>query len=232
MNSFDAIIFDADGTLVDSEDIGLELLFEHARCCGVQFERKGEVDLLRGRSMASCLTHLELRLGRTLPSDFEERLRQSMAEAFADRLQPMPGALHLLQALRVPYCVATNGPRSKVELTMRVTGLLPLVGDRIFCAPEVGSFKPDPGLFLTAAAALGVSPERCAVVEDSEPGMLAGLRAGMHVFAIQSQRPLPRAMAGRVHMLQRLQDLLECQGNDRRSDAPLGDCSWIQDRSA
>ena len=162
-------------------------------------------------SMANCLGYLAGRLGHALPEDFEPRLRQAMADAFVARLQPMPGAAELLSALRVPFCVATNGPRSKVSLTLEVTQLKPFLGDRIFCAPEIGSFKPDPGLFLAAAKALGIEPARCAVVEDSVPGMLAGMRAGMQVFAVAPVHALPAECRTAVRVLDRLQDLLGFQ---------------------
>ena len=209
--TFDAVIFDADGTLVDSEGIGLGLLSEHAAVLGVGLSAQ-EISALRGESMAGCLAYLARRLGRALPGDFEARLRQAMAAAFAERLRPMPGALEVLSSLRVPFCVATNGPRSKVALTLEVTGLLPLLDGRIFCAPEVGSFKPQPELFLAAAQALGVAPPRCAVVEDSVPGMLAGLRAGMQVFAVAPVHALPAECPGSVRVLDRLQALLGLQG--------------------
>jgi beta-phosphoglucomutase-like phosphatase (HAD superfamily) len=79
--------------------------------------------------------------------------------------------------------VASNGPREKTELSLSVTGLLPLVGDRIFSSYEVGWWKPHPGLFLHAAAAMGVDPASCGVVEDSVAGIDAGVAAGMQVFA-------------------------------------------------
>ena len=103
--------------------------------------------------------------------------------------------------------MATNGPREKVLLTLEVTGLLPLVGDRIFSAYDDGLFKPDPGLFLTAARALGCEPRHCAVVEDSLPGLTAGVAAGMHVFSLHELDGLPEHIAERVCFIASLADL-------------------------
>jgi HAD superfamily hydrolase (TIGR01509 family) len=111
------------------------------------------------------------------------QVRLRMAEAFRLRLQPMPGARELLASLTLPFCVASSGPRAKIELSLSLTGLAPLVNGRIFSSYDVGTWKPEPGIFLHAAAALGVAPSECAVVEDSEPGVRAGLAAGMRVFA-------------------------------------------------
>lgn len=204
-----AVIFDADGTLVDSEELGLEVLTEHARSVGVPLAADQDISALRGKSMASNLALFAELMGRDLPADFEQQARARMAEAFQRHLVPMPGARDVVERLAVPFCVATNGPRHKVKLTLGITGLLPLFHDRIFSAYEVESFKPAPGLFLAAAEALGVLPSQCAVVEDSEPGMLAGLAAGMRVFAVRCERPLPPALAQRVEWLERLEDLLK-----------------------
>jgi HAD superfamily hydrolase (TIGR01509 family) len=201
------VIFDCDGTLVDSEELGFEVMVAQARRAGIEFAPGEELIALRGKSMATCLATLRERLKRPLPTDFEVELRAAMARVFRDRLVAMPGADWLLRHLRVPFCVATNGPRSKTELTLGLTRLLPLLQDRIFSAYEVGSFKPDPGLFLAAARAMGVPAASCVVVEDSVPGLTAGLAAGMRVYALRGAEPLPPAIAGRVQVLERLEEL-------------------------
>jgi HAD superfamily hydrolase (TIGR01509 family) len=207
----DAIIFDLDGTLVDSEELGLEVIHCHALALGVRLPPGQEVATFRGRSMASCLALLAENLGRPLPADFEATVRGAMADVFRARLRPMPGAHDLLRALKVPFCIATNGPRSKAELTLGLSGLLPFFRDRLFCAYDLGEFKPEPGLFLAAAAAMNVAPAHCAVVEDSLPGVQAGVAAGMQVYAVRPTQPIPEALRKQVTVLgglQELQDLL------------------------
>jgi HAD superfamily hydrolase (TIGR01509 family) len=210
MISFEAVIFDCDGTLVDSEPILQAAIEEQALALGVAPALLADLHEMKGQSMALTLATLGQRRGRPLPEDFEATVRARMAEIFRERLQPMPGALALLQRLAVPYCVATNGPRAKTELTLAVTGLLPLLRpDRIFSAYEVGAFKPDPALFLHAARALGVAPGRCAVVEDSASGVRAGLAAGMQVHVLRSAQPLPAELHGQVRHLDALEALLD-----------------------
>ena len=130
-----------------------------------------------------------------------------MAEVFRDRLAPVAGAMELVRGLSLPFCVASNGPLEKIELTLGLTGLLPHFAGRIFSADEVGSWKPDPGLFLAAATAMGVDPSRCAVVEDSLPGLRAGLAAGMTVYALRPLHDIPADLLPRVRPLARLGDL-------------------------
>ena len=182
----DAVLFDCDGVLVDSERVAAECIIEFAARFGAVFEFDEALERFTGARMADNLRDIEARGKCTLPDDFEDGLRAHMAAQFEARLEPMDGAAALIEALDVPYCVASNGPRSKMEVTLRIAGLLEHFDGRIVSAYEVGVWKPDPGLFLHAARMLGVAPERCAVVEDSDYGITAGVAAGMQVFALVS----------------------------------------------
>ena len=190
----DAVLFDCDGVLVDSERVAAECIVELAARFGAKFELEEALERFTGARMADTLRDIEVRGRCTLPGGFEDDLRARMAVEFETRIEPMDGAAALVEALDVPYCVASNGPRSKMEVTLRVAGLLGHFDGRIVSAYEVGVWKPDPGLFLHAARLLGTPPERCAVVEDSDYGIAAGVAAGMQVFALipgGRTRPLP-----------------------------------------
>jgi HAD superfamily hydrolase (TIGR01509 family) len=142
--------------------------------------------------MADCIAEIEAQLGSPLPAHFIPELRKRIADLFRDQLLPMPGAVELVRSLTIPCCVASSGPREKIELSLAITGLLPMFTDRIISSYEVNSWKPDPGLFLHAARMMGIPPEACAVVEDSPPGIQAGIAAGMQVFALcDSPNDLP-----------------------------------------
>ncbi len=207
----EAVIFDSDGTLVDSEVPGLDVLHRLAKEHGLAISRDEAHDRFRGVRMAEVAAWIAEGLGQAGPV-FEERFielaREGMAHRFRQGLAPMPGAAELVSRLAVPYCVATNGPREKVELTLAVCGLRPLFGDRVFSAYEVGVFKPEPGLFLHAAQMLGAAPGCCAVVEDSATGIKAGVAAGMRVFAMCPPRLVPEVFHPRVTFIDALSDLL------------------------
>ncbi|MGH8150190.1 MAG: HAD family hydrolase [Steroidobacteraceae bacterium] len=193
--SYDAVIFDCDGTLVDSEGLACQAIVDHAAAFGVRLTLADAVARFTGGRMADVVTFLEGLRGAPLPADFVAGVRTRMAAAFAAHLRPIDGALDLVRSLALPHCVASSGPREKIELTLSITGLLPYFEGRIFSAYEVGSWKPNPALFLHAARKLGADPQRCAVVEDSTHGIEAGLAAGMTVFALVdgAARPdLPR----------------------------------------
>src|SRR5205814_3978267 len=110
--------------------------------------------------------------------------------------------------LSQPICVASSGPMEKIELSLSLTGLLRFFKGRIFSSYDVAAWKPDPGLFLHAARAMGVAPWDCAVVEDSLPGICAGLAAGMTVFAFQPLEADPDIPAE----VTVLKELLELRG--------------------
>ena len=205
-----AIIFDCDGTLVDSEEPGLDVLHRLVCAEGLALSREQVDRQFRGGTMAGGVAWVAQQLGGRPPdfaADFTRRVRQAMAERFRLGLDTIPGALELLSRLQLPFCVATNGPREKVELTLGLVGLLPLFDQRIFSAYEVGSAKPDPGLFLHAAAALGIAPEHCAVIEDSLPGIRAGLAAGMKVFSLLPRDQTPAELGEQIRFIENLFDL-------------------------
>ena len=185
-----AIIFDCDGVLVDSERLANTVLVEYVREFGLVLSLEEALTQFTGGKMADCVVELERRLGRKLPDHFVSTFRARSAAAFRAHLHPVEGVETVVKNLYqrdLLYCVASSGPREKIELNLGITGLLHYFQARIFSAYEVGKWKPDPGLFLHAAQALGVEPQQCAVIEDSQPGIQAGLAAGMMVFAYQSE---------------------------------------------
>lgn len=214
LGGIEALIFDCDGTLVDSEEPGLEVLHALALEEGLSLSLDEARQRFRGVRMAECVAWIAAqRAGRAagFEADFMARVRRQTELRFRQGLQPMPGASELLASLRQqgrPMAVATNGPREKVELSLGLTGLRQVFGEHVYCAYEVGSFKPEPGLFLHAARALDVAPQRCAVVEDSLPGLQAALAAGMRAFSLHPRAGLPEALAQQVHFIDRLSELL------------------------
>ena len=189
MARIDAVIFDCDGTLVDSETLGPSVLFD---CLCERGVSRDLLDLkqVRGRNLVEYLAEIEAVCGIDLPEhivlpDYRARL----TDAFRGRLQPIDGALEIVQAVssRVPVAVASSAAREKIVMSLSFTGLESFFTGRIYSSYDVGSWKPEPGLFLHVARELGVAPERCAVIEDSTPGVTAGIAAGMYVFALETE---------------------------------------------
>jgi len=131
------------------------------------------------------MSDLENRTGERLPSTFEVAYRRRVSELFSTHLRPIDGVINMLKDLPAPKCIASNGPRSKIQEALMVSGLSRFFEDRVFSSYEVGSWKPDPGLLLHAASVMGFLPNQCAVVEDSAVGVRAALAAGMTAFHYQ-----------------------------------------------
>ena len=176
------VIFDCDGVLVDSEVLGNQVLVQFVAELGLDLKLEEAISLFRGCKMADCVAMIEQRLGQPTPPDFVNELRARTAEAFKHALHPINGIEQALSEIHVPICVASSGPPEKIRLALQVTGLLARFDPHIFSSYEVGSWKPEPGLFLHASARMDVRTSACAVVEDSLLGVRAGVAAGMKVF--------------------------------------------------
>lgn len=187
MTPIRALIFDCDGTLVDSEPWLLEAMLAEGDLYGLPAPARALLDAQRGAPMSRQIATVAAHASTPLPPSFEADVRARMADLFRAHLQPIAGALELVRGLRLPFCVASNGPRQKIELVLGLTGLLPWFEGRVFSAYDLRVWKPAPDLFLHAAQQLGVAPADCAVVEDSASGIAAGLAAGMQVFALGEQ---------------------------------------------
>ena len=176
------VIFDCDGVLVDSETLGHRALIEAVREWGETLAMEESMRLFRGVKIDRIVAFLEERFARRVPATFVPDFRKRQAQLFRAELTMVEGVEQMLDALTIPSCVASNAPLEKLQLTLGLTGLMARFEGRIFSAYEVGVWKPDPGLYLHAARSMGVDPENCVVIEDSETGVEAGVAAGMRVF--------------------------------------------------
>lgn len=177
------VIFDCDGVLVDSEPISLSVLIDIITEAGGDLDRQSAHDRFLGRSMASVVDMLREEHGVSLGHTALEDMRERLYEKFRKELEPISGIADAVGKLPVRYCVASSSQIERIELSLEITGLLPLFKGRIFSSSMVSAGKPAPDLFLHAARALGVAPSRCVVIEDSPAGVLAAKAAGMTVFA-------------------------------------------------
>jgi HAD superfamily hydrolase (TIGR01509 family) len=109
------------------------------------------------------------------------------------------GVTDVLDALRIPYCVASSGDHAKIRLTLGATGLLKNFKNRIFSVADVARPKPAPDVFLHAARTLGVDPAACVVVEDTPTGVRAEIAAGMRVFGFAANTPQHRLEEAGAH---------------------------------
>jgi phosphoglycolate phosphatase len=179
---FELLILDCDGVLVDSEPIANRVFADELRRIGLPMRHEEVCETFVGLTLARSVEIIEERLGRPVPAGFLDRLQARTFAAFRDGLAPVPGVREALLRIDLPCCVASSGEHEKMRLTLGLTGLLPRFEGRLYSALEVERGKPHPDLFLHAARQMGADPARAAVVEDSLPGVRAGVAAGMTVF--------------------------------------------------
>jgi len=178
----ECIIFDCDGVLVDSETIGIRVLLDMTSHYGVNMPLAEAVEEFGGRRLREVIDVLQTRAHEPFPSDLEALYRTRSYEVFQTEVVPVPGIKDVLDTLTVPFCVASSGPVEKIKLNLSNTGLLPYFTGRIFSAYDINRWKPDPGIFLHAAARMGFEPHQCVVIEDSLAGVAAGIAGGFHVL--------------------------------------------------
>ena len=182
------VIFDCDGVLVDSMGIDMRELTRAIAAAGGTLSAHEVDEAFHGVALADIQRGVEAHLGRPVPDGWMDRFLTARAAAFERELQPVAGAREALDGVRAAgweACIASGGAHAKMALTLRVAGLRDAVpAGRIFSAydPGIARPKPAPDLFLHAAAVCGYEPELCVVVEDSIPGVTAGLAAGMRTF--------------------------------------------------
>ncbi len=185
---YKCIIFDNDGILVDSEAISSRIFIEMAKELGVEIDLEFAVENFSGVSIKSTLEYISNKAGKVLSDDFEKEFRRRTFELFKTDLKPVKGVAELLDKLNVPFCVASSGPREKLKLSLTTTNLIDKFENRIYSSYDIGSWKPNPEIFLYAAREMGFNSGECAVIEDSLAGVKAAKAGGFDVFAFANER--------------------------------------------
>lgn len=208
--SFDLIIFDCDGVLVDSERVANEVFARVLdEVCGLTFTLDDMFDTFVGHSRLQCLQKIEAIIGEPPPPELDLRYQRDINDALQKTVQAIDGIDNVLDTLSLPYCVASSGSHDKMRMTLGKTGLMRFFEGNIFSTSEVERGKPHPDIYLHAARTMGVTdPARCLVVEDSPIGVTGAVAAGMRVFGFAELMPANRLHeAGAHHVFSRMPDL-------------------------
>lgn len=200
MSRPDAVIFDCDGVLVDSEPAGLGLLGEDFARHGVTVSAEELERDFVGGTMHDVWARARAR-GVPLPDDWVPGFYEKLYARLAEGTELIPGIPELLDALDaagIPYAVGSNGSDRKMQITLgQHPEVLARLRGRLFSGQTLGTPKPAPDLYLHAAAALGTAPARCAVIEDSATGCRAARAAGIPCFGYAAASdPAPLAAEG------------------------------------
>ncbi|CAM0556740.1 HAD-IA family hydrolase [Vreelandella titanicae] len=180
------LLFDCDGTLVDSEILLAEVMGDILPEFGLPFSARQYMDEFRGVRFQTIVQTLEKRF-QTLAEDafsqLEAGMRARMEARMRAELVAIPGMVAALEQLSShPKAVVSNGPERKIRCALESTELGHHFADKLFSAYTLNVWKPDPELYRKAAAAMGHAPQQCVVIDDAAVGVEAGLAAGMHVI--------------------------------------------------
>ena len=202
---FDAVLFDCDGVLVDSEPITNGVLRDMLQELGWKLTTAECMRLFIGKAVKDERALIEARTGQPLTEDWMVRFRERRNEALVRGVKPIAGAVDAVaqihERFRGRIACASGADRFKVELQLEKCGLMRYFEGRVFSGHELPRSKPAPDVYLAAAASLGVDAGRCAVVEDTVTGVMAGVAAGATVFGYSPPEaghdaPLPLSRAG------------------------------------
>lgn len=185
---YKCIIFDCDGVLVDSESISAKIFKNMASELGTEIDYETVLEQITGTSMNDNLDFFRQKIEGGLPADFETEFRMRSFQAFKTELKPTKGIHDLLNMIKIPIGVASSGPDEKIRLNLTTTNLIHFFGDNIFSSYEIGSWKPDPEIYLHAAKKMGFKPDECAVIEDSLPGVQSAKAGGFDVFGFAGDK--------------------------------------------
>jgi HAD superfamily hydrolase (TIGR01509 family) len=209
---FEAILFDCDGVLVDSEPITNGVLCTMLNEAGWPISPAQCMEVFIGKTVRSEAARIEAHTGRPLTdawmAEFYARRNTRLADELTaiEHIHPAIERVHAHHGGRI--ACASGADRYKVELQLAKVGLSPYFEGRIFSGHEMPATKPAPDVYLAAAAALQADPARCAVVEDTVTGVMAGVAAGATVYAYA---PLghgePLVAAGAAHVFASMADL-------------------------
>ena len=204
--NFEAVLFDCDGVLVDSEAITCGVLRDMFEEQGWRMTLAECMQRFVGHTVKSQREVIEAHTGVPLTDDWLQRFFVRRNERLDAQIRAIDGihdaVAHLHDQCKGRIAVASGADRFKVEMMLRKVGLHDFFAGRIFSGHEMPRSKPHPDVYLAAAAHLQVAPARCLVVEDTTVGITAGVAAGATVWAYApagvDAQPLQQAGASRV----------------------------------
>ena len=188
---FDAVLFDCDGVLVDSEPITNGVLRDMLHEHGWSMTVEECMHRFVGKAVVDERASIEANTGKPLTPEWMVEFRARRNAALQADVAAIPNVHDAVQRIHVGYAgriaCASGADLPKVLLQLRKVALLPYFEGRAFSGHDMPRSKPFPDVYLAAAAALGVDPVRCAVVEDTPTGIAAGVAAGATVFGYAPQ---------------------------------------------
>jgi HAD superfamily hydrolase (TIGR01509 family) len=184
---FNAVLFDCDGVLVDSEPITNGVLRDMLEESGWALSPAECMRIFVGKAVRDERALIEACTGKPLTEEWMARFYARRNQRLAAELQAIPGAVGSVAALHASLggrlACASGADLAKVLLQLEMVGLSRYFGNAVFSGHDLPRSKPAPDVYLAAAAHLAVPPVECLVVEDTPTGVTAGVAAGATVWA-------------------------------------------------
>src|SRR3954471_16551186 len=187
MASFDAIIFDFDGVLLESEFEGNRLLAELLTDLGHRISTEEAIKHYVGLAGPQFIAAIEERIGGALPLEFHERRKEQSVRALSEGVRAVVGAVDFVRSLppELPKAVASSSSTRWLSGHLRHLGLSDAFGAHVYSGREhVERGKPAPDLYLFAADRLGADIRNSVIIEDSEVGVTGALASGARVIGL------------------------------------------------
>ena len=194
----EAIIFDFDGVIADSEALANTVLAEHVTDLGLPTTLDDALDRYMGRRWPEVMAMIQKGIAGALPADFSNRLKAATLDRFRSDLREVQGATAFIRQFhQLRRCIASSSSIARLTLCIDVLGLGDDFSNYVYSADMVQRGKPHPDIFLYAVEKIGVNARHCLVIEDSSSGIQAskaagmisvGLCAGSHLRAGHAQR--------------------------------------------
>ncbi|HWH04888.1 MAG TPA: HAD family phosphatase [Gaiellaceae bacterium] len=188
----EAVVFDMDGVIVDSEQVWDDVREALVRERGGRWHERAQADMM-GMSSVEWSAYMHERLGLAEPpAEINDEVVRRMLDRYRADLPLLPGAVEAVERLaaRWPLAVASSSNRPLIEAVLEAAGISSRFATTV-SSEEVQRGKPSPDVYLEAARRLGIAPARCAAIEDSANGLRAAHAAGMRVLALPNSHYPP-----------------------------------------
>jgi HAD superfamily hydrolase (TIGR01509 family) len=201
---YDAILFDFDGVLLESEYVGNKQIADYLTARGHATSVADSMNNFMGLSGRDFLNAIERWIGRPLPEDFHAARKAEDERVLAEGIEAVAGAVGFIESLppALPKAIASSSSTQWITRHLDHLGLRDVFGDHIYSGREhVARGKPAPDIYLHAAAALGIPIDRCVILEDSPVGVTGALRSGADVIGLAAGRHCMDGHAERLRAL-------------------------------
>ncbi|MDO9415785.1 HAD family hydrolase [Pararhizobium sp.] len=183
MNSFDLILFDCDGVLVDSEILAAQVEAKLVSDAGYPITAAEMAERFAGMTWHNILLTIEKEADIPLSASLLDQAEKALDIVLANEVQMIDGVKGMLAKLTLPYGICSNSGSARLDMMLKRVGLKEQFAGHVYSAKDLGEdrVKPKPDIYLHGAAQFKIDPSRVLVVEDSVHGVHAARAAGMRV---------------------------------------------------